>query len=136
MFFPNGTSLLVQDGLTRMRWREGLNGVPQWITPNEVYEITVSLLNTSYVFASGHAIRVTVTSSNSPRFLVNPNNGKLISQGGSNMTAVNVVYVGGAKSNSYITLPKVDVGKLPRVNMTEFTQNAILSIKKKKYINT
>jgi len=82
------------------------------------------------VFEKGHAIRVTVTSSNSPRFLPNTNDGKLISEGGNNVTVVNVVYVGGKNGNSYITLPKVSASQLPMVSMTEFTNNAIASIKK------
>jgi len=127
--FSNGTSLLVQDGITRMRWREGLTGVPQWITPGEVYSITVSLWNTSYVFAKGHSIRVSVTSSNSPRFLPNLNNGDLIIQNGTAVTVQNVVYVGGKNGNSFITLPKVSSSSLPPVNITDWTKNAIASIK-------
>ena len=42
---------------------------------SQVEEVTVSLWNTSYVFNRGHRIRVTVTSSNSPRFSTNDNRG-------------------------------------------------------------
>ena len=45
-----------------------------------VYELNVSLWNTSYVFQAGHSVRITVSSSNSPRFKPNPNTGKPLSE--------------------------------------------------------
>jgi putative CocE/NonD family hydrolase len=72
--YPDGTSHLIQDGILRMRWRKKtLEPVP--IVPNEIETIVVDLWTTAYVFDKGHSIRVAVSSSNSPRFLVNPNTG-------------------------------------------------------------
>lgn len=49
-----------------MRWRDG--GIePKYIVSDEVYEVTMSLWNTSYVIATGHSLRVSVASSNYPR---------------------------------------------------------------------
>jgi len=127
---PNGTSMLVQDGIVRMRWRNGLSGTPQWIVPGNVYSATVSLWNTSWVFASGHSVRVSVTSSNSPRFLTNLNNGKLIGENGTPVTAKNTVYLGGQAGNSYVTLPKVSSNQLPKISMYDFAYKAAASIKK------
>jgi hypothetical protein len=39
--YPNGTSLLIQDGILRMRWRNG-GAVPQPIVPGSVYQIQVT----------------------------------------------------------------------------------------------
>ena len=38
--FPNGTSLLIQDGIARMRWRNG-GATPQLLTPGQTYSVTV-----------------------------------------------------------------------------------------------
>ncbi len=43
--------------------------------PDQVVEVTVDLWTTSVVFNSGHRIALHVSSSNFPRFEVNPNNG-------------------------------------------------------------
>jgi predicted acyl esterase len=44
------TSMLVQDGIVRMRWREGPSATtPTPMTPGTVYQVTVSLGPTSYV---------------------------------------------------------------------------------------
>lgn len=72
--YPDGTSHLIQDGIIRMRWRKRtLNPVP--ISPNVIETVVVDLWSTAYVFDPGHQIRVAISSSNSPRFLANPNTG-------------------------------------------------------------
>ncbi len=52
----DGESRLLQDNAFRMRWR--LYDTPKNITPGEVYEISLTLWNTSYVFDAGHSLRV------------------------------------------------------------------------------
>jgi len=61
-----------------MRWREQTSTTPVYMVPGEVYEVRVSLWNTSYIVAPGHALRVSISSSNAPRFSVNRNNGLLL----------------------------------------------------------
>ncbi|MGA1873045.1 MAG: CocE/NonD family hydrolase [Thermoplasmatota archaeon] len=70
--YPDGRSMLVTDGVIRMRNR---NGTDHWefMDPGEIYEVEVDLWSTSYVWNTGHRIRVAVSSSNYPRFLPNPN---------------------------------------------------------------
>lgn len=95
--YPDGQSRLIQDGAVRMRWRENAYtdaGDPQPVemVPGEVYEMSVTLWNTSYVFAPGHSYRVAVTSSNAPRFSINPNNMLLLNDENlytTNVTATN-----------------------------------------------
>ena len=60
-----------------MRWREG-GQEPVLMKKDEVYKVEFDLWNTSYVVAPGHALRFSISSSNYPRFSVNPNNGKLL----------------------------------------------------------
>lgn len=89
------------------------------MVPGTVYEVTVSLWNTSFVWAPGHSIRVDISSSNWPRFLPNPNNGLPLTQQGPNITAQNSLYMGGA-TPSAVLLPVVDMAtQLPPFSVLE-----------------
>ena len=46
------------------------------MSPGEVYPITIELTPTSNLFKAGHRIRVDISSSNFPRFDINPNTGE------------------------------------------------------------
>lgn len=73
--YPDERSMLIADGIIRTRYRES----PSYrvlMTPGEVYEVEVDLWSTSMVFNAGHRIRVAISSSNHPRFDVNPNTGQ------------------------------------------------------------
>jgi hypothetical protein len=112
-------SILVADGITRMRWRNAPGvSVPQLLTPGAQYQISVDLWNTSYVFSPGHRIRVHVTSSNYPRFDVNPNNGLPLTQSGPNVTASNTLYTSLA-APSAINLPIVQLSQLPKFDVLD-----------------
>lgn len=108
---------LLQDSAVRMRWRNG--GLdPEYMTKGEVYPATLSLWNTSYVLAPGHALRFSVSSSNYPRFSVNNNNGLLLADvnyPGGNVTATNVLHHS-AEFPSHIELPVVTMGQLPKLD--------------------
>lgn len=74
--YPDGRVMLICDGIARMRYREGRDkSVLMDGNMEKVYEILIDLWSTSYVFNSGHKIRVSISSSNYPRFDVNPNTG-------------------------------------------------------------
>src|SRR4029077_16377373 len=73
--FPGGFDLNLEDGIIRCRFRESLTE-EKLMTPGEVYEVTLNLYPTSNVFKKGHRIRVDISSSNFPRFDVNPNTGE------------------------------------------------------------
>ncbi len=73
--WPGGFDLNIGDGIVRGRFRESLQK-ETLMTPSEAYEFTIKLYPTSNVFKRGHRIRVDVSSSNFPRFDVNPNTGE------------------------------------------------------------
>lgn len=73
--YPDGRSILIVDGIQRARFREGLEK-EVLLTPGKVTKIKIVLGSTSLVFNRGHRIRIAISSSNFPRFLVNPNTGK------------------------------------------------------------
>lgn len=113
--YPDGRALLVQDGIRRMRWRpdRGADG-PVLIEPQRIYKVPVSLWNTSYAFAPGHRIKVTVSSSNAPRFEPNPNTGRPIaSPGTQSVVARNVLYHS-LLHPSALLLPVVPRSALPK----------------------
>ena len=91
---PDGTSQLVQYGIQRMRWRLSWDQkVPIPMVPNVVYKIRVSLWNTSFVFPTHHRLRLSISSSNHPRFEANPNTGVPLSmEDGTTIIAQNTVY--------------------------------------------
>jgi putative CocE/NonD family hydrolase len=69
---PHGRPLSVTDGIQRLRYRLSLDK-PIFVKQNQAYQISVDTGVTSYVFASGHRIRLEVSSSNFPRFDRNMN---------------------------------------------------------------
>jgi hypothetical protein len=92
---PDGTSVSICDGIRRVRCE-----------PDEVLDVQVGLGATSYVFLAGHRIRVQVSSSNSPRFDVNPNTGGRAWDTEEVLTARQQVHFGG-QDGSRIILPVV-----------------------------
>ncbi len=103
--YPDGYALNVGDSIIRMRFRESWTD-PAPIVPGEVYEVTFSLYPTSNVFARGHRIRLDISSSNSPRFDVNPNTGGALGEPGPMVVADNTVYHGRERP-SHVVLPIV-----------------------------
>jgi len=110
--YPDGKSYLMAEGMLRLRYRDSLTK-PQPLTPGKVYEVTVPCWPTSIVLNKGHRIRVTVTSSNYPRFDVNPGTGRPGGDGGAGAKGVkqhNRIYCDGAYP-SRIILPVVPPAK-------------------------
>lgn len=71
---PLGFDLNLGDSILRARYRDSLER-PEFMVPGEVVPLTITLYPTSNVFKKGHRIRVDVSSSNFPRFDLNPNTG-------------------------------------------------------------
>ena len=73
--YPDGRSMLIAEGMQRLRYRNSRER-PEPLVPGRTEEVTIDCWSTSIVFDAGHRIRVTVTSSNHPRFDVNPGTGR------------------------------------------------------------
>jgi putative CocE/NonD family hydrolase len=89
--YPDGRSILLLDTALRMRFRDSLKE-EHLMTPGEVYDVTLDLSNTAVAFMRGHRIRVSVSSSNWPRFDVNPNTGGPLFDQSNPVVARNCVY--------------------------------------------
>ncbi|MFC1588117.1 CocE/NonD family hydrolase [Planctomycetota bacterium] len=111
--FPDGRSILVSDGVMRMRYRHGLEN-KQLMEKGRVYPVTIKLVTTAWTFKKGHSIRLLVSGSNYPRFDINPNNGEhFTSPQGNSHIANNSIYFSESYPsvlqlpvNSELTLPK------------------------------
>src|SRR5688572_3781560 len=106
--YPAGFDLLLEDGIVRARFRESLQ-YEKLMTPSEVYEFTIKLYPTSNVFKAGHRIRVDISSSNFPRFDVNPNTGEPLNRHRRMVIATNTVYHDASRP-SHIALPVIPAG--------------------------
>ena len=75
--YPDGYEALILDAPLRARYRHGreLRKI-RMMKPGKVVRMKVDLWATSNTFEKGHRLAVHISSSNSPRFEVNPNTGE------------------------------------------------------------
>jgi putative CocE/NonD family hydrolase len=73
--YPEGFAMNLTEGILRARYRDSWEE-PSPIVPGEVYALTIELFPTSNLFASGHRLRLDISSSNFPHFDINPNSGE------------------------------------------------------------
>ncbi len=72
--YPDRREILMLDSIQRLKFRNGLEEARP-LPPGEVDKITIDLWSISLIFNAGHRIGLHISSSNYPRFEVNPNNG-------------------------------------------------------------
>jgi uncharacterized protein len=106
--YPNNTSMLVSDGIFRMRFRNGFTTADTAsIIPGQIYPIAIELPDVALTFLAGHRIRVDITSSNYPRYDCNLNNGLQLYVAGDTNVATNTVLLD-ISHPSYLELPVTD----------------------------
>ncbi len=103
--YPEGFHLPLEDSIRRARFRDGFDQ-EKMIQPGEIYEVQIELPPVSNLFKKGHRIRLDISSSNFPRFDVNPNTGEPIGRHTRSQKATNTVY-SDAKHPSNVVLPIV-----------------------------
>jgi hypothetical protein len=75
--YPDGYEQIILDNPIRTRYRRGRDPDDVMLmTPGKPEELHIDLWNTAFTFEKGHKIQVTVTSSNSTKFEINPNTGE------------------------------------------------------------
>jgi putative CocE/NonD family hydrolase len=104
--WPGGFDLKITEGIVRARFRESLTE-EKLMEPGTVYPFTIRLYPTSNVFKKGHRLRVEVSSSNFPRFDVNPNTGEPLNEHRRSVVAENTIRHE-AEHPSAIVLPVVE----------------------------
>ncbi len=104
--YPDGRSMLVTEGIQRLRFREGVDR-EVLAKPGEVYEIQIELVDTAITFKAGHRIRLLISSSNHPKYAINLNDGREMYVEGPGRIAQNQLLAGG-KYSSALRLPVLE----------------------------
>jgi predicted acyl esterase len=75
--YPDGTNMLITDGIKRMRFRDGAytQADEEMMTPGEVYAVTVELPFTNYTWLAEHKIKIYVSGNSSIRWNINSQDG-------------------------------------------------------------
>ena len=101
--YPFGYALNLSDSIMRLRYRNSPE-TSQFLPPGEIGQLTITLYPTSNLFATGHRIRLDISSSNFPRFDVNPNTGEKIGLNRCQVSADNSIHLD-SEHPSHIVLP-------------------------------
>jgi len=119
--YPDGTNMLITDGIRRMRFREGYWAIDEALmTPGEIYPVNIELPFTTYTWQAGHKIKIYVSGNHADRFDVNLQDGGPMYTGGTGNTA-NITIHHDATNQSKITFP----GTNPTLAVTDETQESI-----------
>ena len=103
--FPSGFDMNLTDGIIRARYRNSPEE-QEFMMPGDVYEFVIEPFPTGNVLKKGHRIRIDISSSNFPRFDVNPNTGEPLGKHRRMIVADNSIYHDAAHS-SHVVLPIV-----------------------------
>jgi putative CocE/NonD family hydrolase len=101
--YPQGYAIILTDGILRLRYAED-PAAPRLRAAGEVVRATITLFPTANLFLPGHRIRLDVSSSNFPKFDVNPNTGEPEGRARRRRIAVNTVFLDPARP-SHLVLP-------------------------------
>jgi uncharacterized protein len=101
--YPKGYAMNLTDGILRLRYAED-PAHPRLHTPGEVVKIRITLFPSANLFLPGHRVRLDISSSNFPKFDVNPNTGEPEGKALRKRIAVNTVFVDAARP-SRVVLP-------------------------------
>jgi putative CocE/NonD family hydrolase len=107
--FPEGYHLNISDSIFRCRYRDSFSE-PEMMRPGEVYRIEIPMYGSGTIFGASHRIRIDISSSNFPRFDVNPNTGEPIGRHTHTRIALNTIHYS-EQHLSHIILPLVPAGK-------------------------
>ncbi len=103
--YPDGFAQNLSDSILRGRYRNSRDRA-ELMTPGQVCAFEIVMYPTSNVFCKGHCIRLDVSSSNFPRFDVNPNTGGPLGRERRVVVAENAVYHDPERP-SHIVLPVI-----------------------------
>ncbi len=101
--YPTGFDMNLTDGIIRARYRNSPSK-QDMMQPGQIYKFVIEPFPTANVFKKGHRIRIDISSSNFPRFDVNPNTGEPLGQNRRMIAADNSIYHDAAHS-SHVVLP-------------------------------
>lgn len=117
--YPDGKAYNITENIQRMRYRDGYDKPLAWMSPGKVYKVTFQPIDTSNYFATGHKLRVAISSSNFPRFDRNLNTGgnnydetrwvvahNAVHHGSQYPSSITITVVPGGGQPAQVSLPK------------------------------
>ena len=99
--YPHGYAMLLADSIVRLRYIED-PATPRFRTQGEQIRIRLTIFATANLFLPGHRIRLDISSSNFPRFDVNPNTGEPEGAATTRRIAQNTVFTDAARPSRVI----------------------------------
>ncbi|TIU18220.1 MAG: CocE/NonD family hydrolase, partial [Mesorhizobium sp.] len=99
--YPTGFALNLTDGIFRCRFRHSFERA-ELVKPGEIMRLRIELFATANLFRAGHRLRLDISSSNFPKFDVNPNTGAPAGLGRSRQVARNTVFLDGTRPSRLI----------------------------------
>lgn len=103
--YPTGESMLITDGIKRMRFRTGyLQANETFMTPGTIYPVQIELPFTNYTWKSGHKIKLYFSGNNAIRWDVNLQDGGTMYTNGTGISSVITIHHDAAHP-SHIVLP-------------------------------
>lgn len=90
--YPTGFAMNLTDGIFRCRYRKGWDA-PEPVVAGEVFRIEIQPFATANLFKAGHRLRLDISSSNFPKYDVNPNTGAPEGTGRQRRIAHNAVHI-------------------------------------------
>lgn len=114
--YPDGRSMLITDGIQRMRFRSGdyTETGEEMMEDGVVYDVTIDLPFTNYSWLPGHKIKIYVSGNNASRFNVNLQDGGAMYESGTGNVA-NITVHHNEDHPSQIILP----GENPTLSFKE-----------------
>lgn len=109
--YPNGYAMNLADSIIWARYRDSFEK-PKLMEPGVISRFTIQPYPTSNLFKKGHKIRLDVSSSNWPRFDINPNIGEPLGLSKRTERAVNTIHHEAAHPPHIVLpiIPKDDSG--------------------------
>jgi uncharacterized protein len=101
----DGSTLNIQEGALRLRYRNGLDQPAKPLQAGERYTVTIALRPTAYRLPAGHRLRLQVTSSSFPRLERNLNTGANNSTTTEMKTATNQIWYTDQSRLEFFELP-------------------------------
>lgn len=103
--YPDGKSMLINDGIRRIRFRNGYTQADEaFMSPGQVYPVEVELPFTHFTWKAGHKIKIYVSGNSSYRWDVNlQNGGQMYVAGDTNVAQMKIHH--STASPSKISLP-------------------------------
>ncbi|HWK47963.1 MAG TPA: CocE/NonD family hydrolase [Stellaceae bacterium] len=99
--YPTGFAMNLTDGIFRCRFRDGFDKAEP-VRQGEVMRIRIDPFATANLFRAGHRLRLDISSSNFPKYDVNPNTGAPAGVGRDKRVARNTVFLDEARPSRLI----------------------------------